>query len=75
MMEGFLAVNGRYVRLLDTARTIVRADMPVEGKVGIITGGGSGHKPAFIGYIGENMLDSVAIGEIFSFSPKNLLQK
>ena len=66
MLEGFLAVNGRYVRLLDTARTIVRADMPVGGKVGIITGGGSGHKPAFIGYIGENMVDAVAIGEIFS---------
>ena len=35
-------------------------------KVGIVTGGGSGHKPAFIGYCGEHMADAVAVGEIFS---------
>jgi len=69
MLEGFLAVNGRYVRLLDTARTIVRTDMPVEGKVGIITGGGSGHKPAFIGFVGKGILDAVAVGEIFTSPP------
>ena len=39
---------------------------PVEGKVGIVTGGGSGHKPAFIGYIGKNLCDAVAVGEVFS---------
>lgn len=38
----------------------------MEGKVGIVTGGGSGHKPAFIGYIGENLCDAAAVGEIFS---------
>jgi len=37
---------------------------PIEGKVGVVTGGGSGHKPAFIGYVGRNMLDAVAVGEI-----------
>ena len=36
------------------------------GKVGIVTGGGSGHKPAFIGYVGENLCDAAAVGEIFS---------
>ena len=39
---------------------------PVQGKVGVVTGGGSGHKPAFIGYLGHNMVDAVAVGEIFS---------
>jgi len=39
---------------------------PVPEKVGIVTGGGSGHKPAFIGYIGKNMCDAVAVGQIFS---------
>jgi dihydroxyacetone kinase-like protein len=34
--------------------------------VGVVTGGGSGHKPAFIGYIGRNMLDAVAVGEVFT---------
>ena len=39
---------------------------PVPNKVGIVTGGGSGHKPAFIGYVGENLCDAAAIGQIFS---------
>jgi dihydroxyacetone kinase-like protein len=45
---------------------------PIAGKVGIITGGGSGHKPAFIGYIGKNMVDAVAVGEIFSSPPAQM---
>ena len=69
MLEGFLDVHKKYVRKLDTARTVVRADAPVEGKVGVITGGGSGHKPAFIGFIGQGMLDAVAVGEIFTSPP------
>ena len=35
-------------------------------KVGVVTGGGSGHKPAFVGYCGKNMCDAVAVGEVFS---------
>ena len=38
----------------------------MKGKVGVVTGGGSGHKPAFIGYVGKNMCDSAAVGEICS---------
>lgn len=41
-------------------------DAPVKGKVGIVTGGGSGHEPAFIGYTGLAMVDAVAVGELFS---------
>lgn len=71
MLEGFLAVHGRYVRKLDTARTVVRVGAPVQNKVGVITGGGSGHKPAFIGFVGKGMLDAVAVGEIFTSPPPN----
>ena len=71
MLEGFLAVNGRYVRKLETARTLVRLESPVKNKVGVITGGGSGHKPAFIGFIGKGMLDAVGVGEIFTSPPPN----
>jgi dihydroxyacetone kinase-like protein len=39
---------------------------PIAGKVGVVTGGGSGHKPAFVGYLGRNLVDAVAVGEIFS---------
>ena len=69
MLEGFLNVHSRYVRKLDTARTVVRADAPVADKVGIVSGGGSGHKPSFIGFIGDGMLDAVAVGEIFTSPP------
>jgi dihydroxyacetone kinase-like protein len=69
MLEGFLAVHGRYVRKLEDVRTVVRTDAPVKGKVGVITGGGSGHKPAFIGFVGRGMLDAVAVGEIFTSPP------
>jgi dihydroxyacetone kinase-like protein len=69
MLEGFLDVHKQYVRKLEAARTVVRADAPVRGKVGVLTGGGSGHKPAFIGFIGKGMLDAVAVGEIFTSPP------
>ena len=69
MLEGFLDVHKSYVKRLESARTVVRADAPVKGKVGVLTGGGSGHKPAFIGFIGKGMLDAVAVGEIFTSPP------
>ena len=66
MIEGYLAAHKDVVRKLDSSRVLVRKEAPIEGKVGIVTGGGSGHKPAFIGYIGENLLDAVAVGDIFA---------
>lgn len=47
-------------------RVLVRADAPVAGKVGIVTGGGSGHLPLFKGYVGMGLCDGVAIGNVFS---------
>ncbi|SFN82219.1 dihydroxyacetone kinase subunit DhaK [Mycetocola miduiensis] len=47
-------------------RILVRADAPVAGKVGIVTGGGSGHLPLFKGYVGRGLCDGVAIGNVFS---------
>ncbi len=47
-------------------RVLVRADAPVAGKVGIVTGGGSGHLPLFKGYVGRGLCDGVAIGNVFS---------
>ena len=71
MVEGFAMAHGDKVRLLNEARVIARKDAPVKGKVGIVTGGGSGHKPAFIGYTGKGMVDAVAVGEIFTSPPAN----
>jgi dihydroxyacetone kinase-like protein len=63
MLKGFVKVHSDIVIATDNPRVIKRKDIPA-GKVGVATGGGSGHKPAFIGYIGENLCDAVAVGEI-----------
>lgn len=65
-IEGYLAAYPDYYQRTENPRTLIRPGTPVQGKVGIITGGGSGHEPAFLGYVGKNMLDAVAIGEVFS---------
>lgn len=66
MLEGFLLAHSHQVRKLSTSRVVVRKEAPVPGKVGLVSGGGSGHKPTFIGYIGRALLDAVAVGEVFS---------
>jgi len=66
MLEGFLAAHQKQVRRLETSRVVVRKDVPIKDKVGLVTGGGSGHKPAFIGYVGKGLMDGVAVGDIFS---------
>ncbi|TCR74795.1 dihydroxyacetone kinase subunit DhaK [Rhizobium sp. BK376] len=65
-VKGFVKAHSDLVRLADNPRVVVAKDAPIKGKVGIITGGGSGHEPAFVGYTGRNMLDAVAVGELFS---------
>lgn len=47
-------------------RALVRTGAPFAGKVGIVTGGGSGHIPLFLGYVGEGLCTGVAIGNVFS---------
>ncbi|HLU95443.1 MAG TPA: dihydroxyacetone kinase family protein [Thermobifida alba] len=47
-------------------RALVRADAPVPGRVGIVTGGGSGHLPLFLGYVGQGLATGVAVGNVFS---------
>jgi dihydroxyacetone kinase-like protein len=65
-VRGFLAAHQDLVRATDNPRVLAAVAAPVAGKVGIVSGGGSGHEPAFIGYLGRNLLDAVAVGEIFS---------
>lgn len=65
MLDGFVKTHGDIVERTDNPRVIKARDIP-KGKVGVITGGGSGHKPAFVGYVGKNMCDAAAVGEICS---------
>ncbi|GAB4589836.1 dihydroxyacetone kinase subunit DhaK [Nocardia sp. IFM 10818] len=48
------------------ARIVVRADAPIAGKVGLVSGGGSGHEPLHAGFVGHGMLDAACPGEIFT---------
>ena len=66
MINGFIKAHKDIIEKTGNNRVLKYKKAPIKNKVGIVTGGGSGHKPAFIGYIGENMVDAVAIGEIFS---------
>ncbi|PKP75489.1 MAG: dihydroxyacetone kinase [Alphaproteobacteria bacterium HGW-Alphaproteobacteria-6] len=66
-VAGFVKAHRDLVRIdPSNPRVVVARNAPVKGKVGIVTGGGSGHEPAFIGYAGRNMVDAVAVGELFS---------
>lgn len=65
MLKGFLKTHSDIVAATENSRVVVAKDIP-KGKVGVVTGGGSGHKPAFVGYVGKNMCDAAAVGEICS---------
>lgn len=66
MLEGILAAHPDRLRAADDPRAIVRADAPVLNKVAIATGGGSGHLPVFMGYVGRGLVDGAAIGNVFA---------
>jgi len=65
MLDGILAAHPDQLRR-PSPRAIVRADGPVANKVGIATGGGSGHLPVFMGYVGRGLIDGAAIGNVFA---------
>jgi dihydroxyacetone kinase len=67
MLEGIMLAHPDQLRLIGSeGRGVVRTTAPVAGKVGIATGGGSGHLPVFMGYVGEGLADGAAIGNVFA---------
>ncbi len=66
-ISGILKAHPYHLRMAkDSERALVRADAPVPGKVAICTGGGSGHIPVFLGYVGPGLVDGVSVGNVFS---------
>ncbi|BEI12278.1 dihydroxyacetone kinase subunit DhaK [Edwardsiella ictaluri] len=65
-IQGYLRAYPEYYRRTEHPRVLAHPSVPIAGKVGVVSGGGSGHEPAFLGYVGKSLLDAVAIGEIFS---------
>ena len=67
MLAGILLAHPDQLKLVGAdRRAVVRTDAPIPGKVGIATGGGSGHLPVFMGYVGKGFVDGCAIGNVFS---------
>jgi dihydroxyacetone kinase len=66
-IEGMLAAHPDILSVEGgTGRAVVAVDGPREGKVGIVIGGGSGHEPAFVGYVGRGLADAAAVGNVFA---------
>src|SRR5690554_1361819 len=65
MLEGLCLAHPDLRRVGEDRRTIARANPIADGKVGVVSGGGSGHLPLFTGYVGKGILDACAIGNVF----------
>ncbi|MEE3071632.1 MAG: dihydroxyacetone kinase subunit DhaK, partial [Pseudomonadota bacterium] len=74
MIEGMIYAHPEMLRLDGaTGRSVVAVDGPRDGKVGVVIGGGSGHEPAFAGYVGRGLADAAAVGNVFaSPSPQHI---
>ena len=67
LLEGLVLAHPEYYRQAGTSgRVIARTGDTKPGKVGIVTGGGSGHLPVFTGYVGTGLLDACAVGDVFA---------
>ena len=75
LIEGMISAHPNHLCVEgETGRAIVAKNGPREGKVGIVIGGGSGHEPAFAGYVGRGLADAAPLGNIFaSPSPAQIL--
>ena len=65
MIQGMVKAYPQYVRKLECGNVVVRTEKK-EGKVALISGGGSGHEPAHGGYVGTGMLDAAVAGAVFT---------
>lgn len=75
MVKGIVGTRPNHLKQLPNTTVIIRKDAPVMKKVGLVSGGGSGHEPAHAGYIGEGMLDAAVVGEVFtSPTPDQILE-
>ena len=75
MLRGMELAHGGLLRVMHDFGVVLRADAPVQGKVALISGGGSGHEPTHGGYVGPGMLDAACAGAVFtSPTPDQMLE-
>jgi len=66
-LDGILLAHPAQLKAVsDDSRSIIRTDIPEGKKVAVVTGGGAGHLPLFIGYVGKGLADGLAVGNVFS---------
>lgn len=74
-LEGIAAAHPDFIKVNYDPTFVYRADAPIQGKVAIISGGGSGHEPLHTGFVGMGMLDAACPGEVFtSPTPDQMLE-
>jgi dihydroxyacetone kinase-like protein len=74
-LRGVEAAHGDRLRVNYDPPYVVRADAPVQGKVGLVSGGGSGHEPMHGGFVGRGMLDAACPGEVFTSPTPDQMQE
>jgi dihydroxyacetone kinase-like protein len=72
LLEGIVEASAGGIKPLSSVQALVRTHIP-DGKVGLLIGGGSGHEPLFPGFIGENLADGAACGNIFAAPTPDLI--
>jgi phosphoenolpyruvate---glycerone phosphotransferase subunit DhaK len=70
MLDGIIAAHPRHLRRsLTNSRSIIAINGPRTDKVGLVIGGGSGHEPTFLGFVGKGLADAAAVGNVFASPP------
>ena len=70
MLDGMIAAHPKHLRQLhNSPRSSIATDGPRRGKVGFVIGGGSGHEPTFVGFVGKGLADAAVIGNVFASPP------
>lgn len=70
MLDGVVRAHHKYITPAGKSnRALIAKDGPRPGKVGLVIGGGSGHEPCFLGYVGKGLADAAAVGNVFSSPP------
>ena len=65
-LAGLALAHSDILKVSHDPTFVVRVEAPVPGKVGLVSGGGSGHEPMHGGYVGKGMLDAACPGQVFT---------
>ena len=66
MLEGIIKANKGSLKRIDNTNIVINVNAPIKNKVGLVSGGGSGHEPAHAGFVGYGMLDAAVCGSVFT---------